>query len=111
MNEPPKNTPSSATGDLVVIQRNPTSGAGNRRQALLELVRELRHRQLCVRMFSSCDHLDEFINSGRLRCIVAAGGDGTIASLFNPHPNRVIGLLPMDNGYREFGRTSSEYAM
>ena len=85
-------------GDLVIIQRNPTSGTGKSHRVLLKLIRELRNRQLSVRMFSNRDHLDDFINSNRalrIRCLVAAGGDGTVSSLVNRHPDRAIAVLPL----------------
>lgn len=86
-------------GDLVVIQRNPMSGSGRDRQALHTLMRELRMRGFRVRVFSSRPRLDEFVNSppvsDRLRCLVAAGGDGTVASLVGRHPTLPIAVFPM----------------
>jgi diacylglycerol kinase (ATP) len=87
------------TNDLVIIQRNPTSGAGRSGRVLLELIHELRKRQFAVRMFSNPDRLDRFIDNDhvghRIRCLVAAGGDGTVTSLFSRHPGRAIAVLPM----------------
>ncbi|MCH2200727.1 MAG: hypothetical protein MK102_02050 [Fuerstiella sp.] len=88
-----------STGDLVVIQRNSTSGSGRRNRVLLDLIRELRHRRFKVRMFSDRNQLDAFVGrdhvTHRIRCLVAAGGDGTLSSLVNRHPGRAIATLPM----------------
>lgn len=86
-------------GDLVVIQRNPTSGSGRDRRALHTLMQELRTQRFRVRVFSSRPRLDEFVSSPevneRLRCLVAAGGDGTVASLAARHPMQPIAVFPM----------------
>jgi len=86
-------------GDLVVIQRNPRSGAGQGRAALLALVRELRQRSYRVRMFSCRDALDAFVTrlaaARSIRCLVAAGGDGTVRDLAGRHSGWPIAVLPM----------------
>ena len=86
-------------GELVVIQRNPRSGAGQGRAALRTLVRELRQRNYRVRMFSRRDALDAFVTrqtaDRSIRCLVAAGGDGTVRDLAGRHSGWPIAVLPM----------------
>ena len=85
--------------EFVVIQRNPTAGAGTSRRILLDLVKELRKQIFGVRMFSDRDRLDAFVTSeqigSRIRCLVAAGGSGTVADLVNRHPKHPIAVLTM----------------
>lgn len=85
--------------DLVVIQRNPHAGTARKHQQLLSLVRELRKLGLAPRMFSSRDHLDRWLQDPsrrtRLRCIVGAGGDGTLQDLVTRHPQAVLAQLPI----------------
>ncbi len=87
------------SGELVVIQRNPTSGSGRGRAALRELIRELRQRGYCVRLFSNRARLDDFVRRAdghrEVRCLVAAGGDGTVRDLLNRHPHVPIAVMPM----------------
>lgn len=102
---------------LIVIQRNPGSGSGRGRGELLHLVRELRTLGFCVRMFSRRARLDAFVATvvkvERLRCIVAAGGDGTVADLANRYPGIPIAILPLGTenllaqylGIRRCGKT------
>ncbi len=84
---------------LVVIQRNPRSGSGAGRQQLLILVRALRLAKYHVRMFRSREKLDAWLSTPQrqqtLRCIVAAGGDGTIADVANRHPGCPVAILPL----------------
>jgi diacylglycerol kinase (ATP) len=95
--------PAAATrevsGDLVAIQRNPTSGSGRGRAALRELIRELKCRGYSVRLFSNRGRMDDFVQQvgehRPIRCLVAAGGDGTVRDLFSRHPERPIAVLPM----------------
>ena len=84
---------------LIVIQRNPRSGSGAGRKELLILIQALRSAGYNVRMFRSRQALDSYLevpkHSCHLRCIVAAGGDGTVADVANRHPGRPIAVLPL----------------
>lgn len=86
-------------GELVIIQRNPHSGSGAGRIQLRILSRHLRDAGFRVRMFSSRPRLDRYLTDKPahriLRCIVAAGGDGTVADLVNRHPGVPIAVLPL----------------
>ncbi|MCR9202903.1 MAG: acylglycerol kinase family protein, partial [Planctomycetaceae bacterium] len=84
---------------LVVIQRNPTSGSGRGRHDLTALIRSLKSHHLQVRLFASRERLDEYVRdpgiATRIRCLVAAGGDGTIGSLVNRHASFPVATLPL----------------
>lgn len=88
-----------ASRRLVVIQRNPTSGSGKGRQELHTLITELRGANFKVRLFASRERLDAYVAmpgvAEQIRCLVAAGGDGTIGSLVNRHAGFPIATLPM----------------
>lgn len=94
-----ESSPQAAEGRLVVIQRNPTSGAGRVSQQLMALIRELRAAGLQVRLFANRERFDHFVSRPeirqQLRCAVAAGGDGTVAGLANRHPDLTIAAFPM----------------
>jgi diacylglycerol kinase (ATP) len=89
----------SKPSELIVIQRNPRSGTGRGRAELLKLYRELRELGYRVRMFSRRSSLDRFVatvsSDRKLRCVVAAGGDGTVTDLTNRHPGLAIAVLPL----------------
>jgi len=91
--------PSIAHERWVAIQRNPRSGSGRLRHRLLELVRELRRLGFRVRMFKTRERLAAWTGDRSehraLACIVAAGGDGTIADVFNRHPGVPVAILPL----------------
>jgi diacylglycerol kinase family enzyme len=83
----------------VAIQRNPRSGSGLRRHRLLELVRELKRLGFCPRLFKTREGLQDWVAKPEIRehlaCIVAAGGDGTVADVFNRHPGVRLAILPL----------------
>lgn len=82
----------------VAIQCNPTSGSGSRRALLLDLVHTLRQRGLQPRIFRDRARLAERMQDARyrerLRCIVAAGGDGTVGDVLNRFPGVPLAILP-----------------
>lgn len=85
--------------DWIAIQRNPTSGRGSGRRRLLALVRELRRGGRRVRIFSRRERLDDALASPAaresLKCLVAAGGDGTVRDLVQRFPGVPIAVFPM----------------
>jgi diacylglycerol kinase family enzyme len=93
----------SATDEVpmrwVAIQRNPRSGSGLRRRILSELIGTLRMLGFRTRLFKDRDRLQRWVggldDEDRLECIVAAGGDGTIADMFNRFPGVPLAVLPM----------------
>lgn len=89
----------SCSDALVVIQRNPTSGSGRGAREIRNLISELRSAGYRVRLFADRDRLDEFVGTAKNRrhinCLVAAGGDGTVASLANRHAEFPIAVLPL----------------
>ncbi|MEO1984751.1 MAG: diacylglycerol kinase family protein [Fuerstiella sp.] len=89
----------SADRNLVVIQRNPTSGSGRGAKQIVILIRALRRLGYRVRLFGSRERLDQFVAHSavqqQLRCLVAAGGDGTVSGLANRHSDFPIATLPL----------------
>ncbi len=89
------------TGDeqWVIVQRNPTSGSGSGRRELIVLSQELKRLGYRVRMFRNRRSMDEWFKargaSRIVRCLVAAGGDGTVADLINRHPGIPVAILPL----------------
>jgi diacylglycerol kinase (ATP) len=83
----------------VAIQRNPRSGSGQKRETLIALIRELRRRGLKPRLFKSRERLTEVLQSPgqlkSLRCIVAAGGDGTVCDVINRFPEVPVCPFPL----------------
>jgi len=89
----------SLNADWVAIQRNPSSGSGASRHLLTELIKCLRQRGLRPRLFSRRERLDDWIanpeHRERLRCIVAAGGDGTVRDVISRFPGCRLAILPL----------------
>jgi diacylglycerol kinase (ATP) len=83
----------------VAIQYNPHSGAGKRRGALMDLARHLRDAGIRPRLFSDRPRMKSAIEHPDRRDalvgIVAAGGDGTVADVFNSYPGVPLAILPL----------------
>jgi diacylglycerol kinase (ATP) len=89
----------TCAGRLIVIQRNPISGSGTGRHELRVLINELKRRGFRLRLFASRIRLDRWLSMDVRRqevsCLVAAGGDGTVADLTNRYPGIPIAILPL----------------
>jgi diacylglycerol kinase family enzyme len=97
-NEIAQHSATTHGGRWVLVQRNPISGSGRGRRALLDVCRELRRLGYRVRMFSSRAELDErlaAIDRSQLHGLIAAGGDGTVADLASRHPGVPLAILPL----------------
>ncbi len=83
----------------VIILANPRAGPRNRRKALDDLVANLVSRglqpALCWELEGLSDHLKKA--NGLIRCVVAAGGDGTLQEVINRAPGLPISILPLGN--------------
>ena len=87
------------TDSWVAIQRNPRSGAGPKRAVIMELIQELKRHGIRPRLFSNRDRLKQtLLDESRvkqLKCIVAAGGDGTVGDVINRYPGFPVAVLPL----------------
>lgn len=82
----------------VVISVNPSAGAGPKRRAVVALVRCLCRAGCDVRLVSDREELAAEVDrcgSEKLRCVVAAGGDGTVADVVNRVPQAPLALFPL----------------
>jgi diacylglycerol kinase (ATP) len=92
-------TPAFSQPRRVAIQRNPKSGTGRSRHQLHELLHELRRLGFQPRLFKHRDKLDRWMavpeHRTGLAGLVSAGGDGTVADLFNRFPGVPLAILPL----------------
>ena len=83
----------------VAIQRNPSSGAGQRSYPIRELIRHLRSLGITPRLYSHRSNFDAAVTDPvrrpHLIAAVAAGGDGTVLDLVNRHPDLPLCVLPL----------------
>ncbi|MFL5245279.1 MAG: diacylglycerol/lipid kinase family protein [Gemmataceae bacterium] len=86
-------------GRHVVILANPKAGSRSRLQAVDELIENLASRglqpALCWERESFSEQLKK--TDGLIRCVVAAGGDGTLQEVINRAPGLPISILPLGN--------------
>ncbi len=90
----------SPTANWVVIAENPKAGIGSSRATVKRLARRLSLRGLKVEVLSQLDkaqsRVSEMAAEGRLRAVVAAGGDGTVGEIINRTGDGVpIMVLPL----------------
>lgn len=82
----------------IAIVRNPISGRLHGKREILHLVRELRKTGHHVRLFSNRDRLlaelEVAENRENLKCLVVAGGDGSINDALNRYPRVPIAVFP-----------------
>ena len=88
----------AVSGDWVGIVANRTAGQGKGRAQVARLVKELRRRDLRPRVAWTPERrtaiVAEAVDDPRARCLVAVGGDGTVAGLVNERPSVPISVLP-----------------
>lgn len=84
--------------EWVGVAANASSGRGRGRQQVDRLVNSLHRLGLETRVAWSPDARTEMVaesdNDPSCRCLVAAGGDGTVAALINECPRKPITVLP-----------------
>lgn len=82
----------------VGVAANAGSGRGGGRRDVERLIQELGRRDLKARIAWTLDERADLVaesaNDPSCRCLVAAGGDGTVAALVNEGPTVPITVLP-----------------
>ena len=91
---------SSTTQTHVLLAANPRAGSGRRRGRLEQLARALQAEGLVVESAGELDRIgalaDEWHAAGRLKAVVAAGGDGTVAEVVNrTAPGVPVAVFPL----------------
>jgi diacylglycerol kinase family enzyme len=91
---------SATTQTHVLLAANPRAGSGRRRERLEQLVVELRSHGLVVESAGSLEEMAslarEWHASGKLRAVIAAGGDGTVAEVVNRTvPGVPVAVFPL----------------
>ena len=86
--------------DHVLIVSNPNAGSRSRADAVDELASCVRREGLAVDLVTDLDSLgtlvDHYRQAGRLRAVVAAGGDGTVAEAVNrTAPGTPVTVFPL----------------
>lgn len=83
----------------VVILANPLAGTHTQPYPLTDLVSGLRSRGLEPTLCWDREALPERLReiNGGVRCIIAAGGDGTIQEVVNRAPGSPVSILPLGN--------------
>jgi diacylglycerol kinase (ATP) len=104
-------------GREVIILANPLAGTQGRRQRIGELVHALRERRLEAILCNDREQLLDLVRTrgGNLRCVVAAGGDGTLNEVLNRAPGTPVAILPLGNEnlvarYFRLGRSADRLA-
>ncbi|WP_435008927.1 diacylglycerol/lipid kinase family protein [Tundrisphaera lichenicola] len=89
---------STRSGGWVGIAANPASGRGKGRVAVARLADELERLGVETRIAWTLVGRRELVDAstvpGDCRCLVAAGGDGTVAALINERPSVPIAVVP-----------------
>lgn len=88
-----------ATKKRVAILANPRAGSGKSHRLVEGLVGALRGRGLDPLLCWQREELTEKARSegGEWRCVVAAGGDGTLLEVLNRAPGIPVALMPLGN--------------
>jgi diacylglycerol kinase family enzyme len=83
----------------VAILANPIAGRGKPTGLLDELVQALDRLGLAPALCRQREAFAELASAGRdtLRCVVAAGGDGTLNEVLNRDPGLPVAVLPLGN--------------
>jgi diacylglycerol kinase family enzyme len=89
----------ATNSNQVAILVNPTAGTGPAQNLVDELITSLRVRGLAPVVCLQREQLSSVLESQRqdVRCVVAAGGDGTLAEVLNRAPGMPVALLPLGN--------------
>ncbi len=104
-------------GREVLLLANPVAGSRGQRYHVQELAHALRARGLGATLCWDREELPALVRAraGRLRCIVVAGGDGTLNEVLNRAPGVPVAILPLGNEnlvarHFRLGRSASRLA-
>lgn len=113
MHQTPRDLPNAASH--VILAVNPKAGARARQDLIEQLQRELEAHELTSEIITDSDQLRAVTSqpgfAAKLRAVVAAGGDGTVARVANyTPPGTPLAVLPLgtENLLSKYLNTSSD---